>query len=356
MIPIAKPDMTDVEVQAVAEVLKSGMLVQGKKVKELEEAFAKFIGTKYSIATSSGTTALHVALIAHGIGPGDEVLTSPFTFISTANSILFCGAKPVFVDIDPDTFNIDASKIQEKINSKTKAIIPVHLFGQSCDMDKITEIAEKYRLVVIEDACQSHGAEYKGKKTGSFGTGCFSFYPTKNMTAGEGGIITTNDEEIYNKACLLRDHGMPERYNHTILGYNYRMTDIHAAIGIKQLEKLEEYNKKRIENAQFLTENINIPGIITPKIQHKHVFNQYTIKITPECKFSRKELMQKLKNAGIGHFIYYPCVIYYQEPYADYAKDCPIAEKISKQVLSIPVHPKLSNEDLQKLKEFFQSI
>jgi dTDP-4-amino-4,6-dideoxygalactose transaminase len=356
MIPIAKPDMTDDEIQAVAEVLKSGMLIQGKKVKELEEKFASFIGTKYAVATSSGTTALHIALLSHGIKFGDEVITSSFTFISSANSILFCSAKPIFVDIDPETFNIDASKIEEKITLNTKAIMPVHLFGQSCDMEAIQSIAEKHNLIIIEDACQSHGAEFNGKKVGSFGTGCFSFYPTKNMTTGEGGIITTNDAAIYEKAKLLRDHGMPKRYTYSILGYNFRMTDIHAAIGIKQLEKLEKYNTKRSSNAEFLNSNITVPGIITPKILQKHVFNQYTLKITPECKFSREELMQKLTAAGIGNFIYYPTPIYDQEPYADYTKDCPIAEKISKQVLSIPVHPKVSSEDLQKIKNFFQSI
>jgi dTDP-4-amino-4,6-dideoxygalactose transaminase len=356
MIPIARPDMTDDEINAVAEVLKSGMLVQGKKVKELEEKFASFIGTKYSIATSSGTTALHIALLSHGIKPGDEIITSSFTFIASANSILFCGAKPVFVDIDSDTFNIDISKIEEKITPKTKAIMPVHLFGQSCDMNAIKAIAEKHNLLIIEDACQSHGADFNGKKVGSFGTGCFSFYPTKNMTTGEGGIITTNDTSIYEKAKLLRDHGMPERYKHSMLGYNFRMTDINAAIGIKQLAKLDEYNEKRISNAKFLNSNINVPGIITPKILQKHVFNQYTLKITSECKFSREELMQKLTESGIGNVIYYPSPVYDQEPYTGYAKDCPIADKICKQVLSIPVHPRVSSEDLEKIKKFFQSI
>lgn len=360
MIPIAKPDMTDEEINSVAEVLKSGMLIQGKKVKELEEKFAEYIGTKYAIATSSGTTALHVALLSHGIKPGDEVITSPFTFIASANTIIFCGAKPVFVDIDPNTFNINPTKIEEKITSKTKAIMPIHLFGQSCDMEAIMKIAEKHNLIIIEDACQAHGAEFNGKRAGSFGTGCFSFYPTKNMTTGEGGIITTDDQEIYNKARLLRTHGMPERYKHIILGYNYRMTDIGAAIGLAQFNKLEENNKKRIENAKFLSENLNIPGIIIPKISAggKHVFNQYTLKITKECKLSKEQIIDKLKSQGIGHCIYYPSLVYEQEPYKStgYASDCPVAQEISRQVLSIPVHPNVSSDDLQTIKEFFQSI
>ncbi len=357
MIPIAKPQIGEEEINAVTEVLKSGMLAQGRKVKEFEEQFAKYIGTRYAIATSSGTTALHVALLAHGIKPGDEVITSPFTFIASANSILFCGAKPVFADIDENTFNIDPKRIEEKITLKTKAILPVHLFGQICDMDAIHKIAEKHKLILIEDACQSHGAEYNGKKAGSFGTGCFSFYPTKNMTTGEGGMITTNDEQIYNKAKLLREHGMPERYKHTMLGYNYRMTDINAAIGIIQLQKLERYIQKRRENAELFNKSINIPGIILPKVLNntRHVYNQFTLRVTDKFKLTREELMQKLTEAGIGNVIYYPTPVYEQEPYKGqkYPADCKIAEKICKEVLSIPVHPNLSEDDLNKIKYFF---
>lgn len=360
MIPIAKPQIGEEEIKEVTEVLKSGMLAQGKKVKELEEQFAKYIGTKYAIATSSGTTALHVALLAHGIKPGDEVITSPFTFIASANSIMFCGAKPVFADIDENTFNIDPKRIEEKITPKTKAILPVHLFGQACDMDAICKIAEKHKLILIEDACQSHGAEYHGKKAGSFGTGCFSFYPTKNMTTGEGGMITTNDERVYSKAKLLREHGMPERYKHTMLGYNYRMTDISAAIGIVQLQKLEKYIQKRKENAEFFSKNIHIPGIILPRTINnaKHVYNQFTMRITDQFKFKREELMQKLTEAGIGNVIYYPTPVYEQEPYKNqkYPADCKTAEKICREVLSIPIHPNVTLEDLEQIRKFFQSI
>lgn len=360
MIPIAKPQIGEEEINAVTEVLKSGMLAQGKKVKEFEEQFAKYIGTKYAIATSSGTTALHVALLAHGIKQGDEVITSPFTFIASANAILFCGAKPVFADIDENTFNIDPKKIEEKINSRTRAIMPVHLFGQACDIDAIRDIAEKHQLILIEDACQSHGAEYNGKKAGTFGTGCFSFYPTKNMTTGEGGMITTNDEQIYAKAKLLREHGMPERYKHTMLGYNFRMTDINAAIGLVQLQKLEKYIQKRRENADFFSRNINVPGIILPAALNKtrHAYNQFTLRITSKCKLTREALMQKLTEAGIGNVTYYPTPVYEQEPYKSqkYPADCKIAERICKEVLSIPVHPNVIPEDLEQIKQFFQSI
>src|SRR3989338_7871154 len=199
MIPIAKPLLGAEEKEAVMRVLESGMLAQGEKVKEFEKAFAEFVGVKHAVATSNGTTALHAALLAHSIGKGDEVITTPFTFIATANSIRMVGATPVFVDIDEKTYNLNPKIIEAAITEKTKAIIPVHLFGQSCEMEKILEIAQKYNLVIIEDACQAHGASYNGKKVGSFGTGCFSFYPTKNMTSGEGGMITTNDDLIAGK-------------------------------------------------------------------------------------------------------------------------------------------------------------
>ena len=207
MIPIARPLLGKEEIDAVTEVLSSGMIAQGPKVEEFELAFSEYTGCEYAAAVNSGTAALHIALLAHDIGKEDEVITSPFTFIATANSILYTGAKPVFADIEPDTYNIDPEKIKEKINPKTKAIMPVHLYGQSADMKAIMEIAEDHKLVVIEDACQAHGAECLGKKAGSFGTGAFSFYPTKNMTTSEGGIITTSDREIAEKSKMIRAHG-----------------------------------------------------------------------------------------------------------------------------------------------------
>ena len=207
MISISAPALEDDEIEAVKDVLKSGMLAQGPKVKEFEEAFASYIGTKYAIAVNSGTAALHIALLAPGIGKGDEVITTPLSFISTANSVPFCGAKPVFVDIDEDTFNIKPNLIYEKITPRTKALLPVHLYGQPCDMKEIVKICGEHNLALIEDACQAHGAGYAGKKVGSFGIGCFSFYPTKNMTTGEGGMITTNNKDIAEKARMIRNHG-----------------------------------------------------------------------------------------------------------------------------------------------------
>lgn len=347
MIPIAKPMVGDEEKKAVSDVLDSGTLAQGKKVKEFEEKFAEYIGAKYAVATSSGTTALHLALLASGVKSGDEVITTPFTFISTATPILFCNAKPVFADINPRTFNIDPEKIELMITNKTKAILPVHLYGQPCEMDRIMEIAEKHNLIVIEDACQAHGAEYYGKKVGGIGSvGCFSFYPTKNMITGEGGMVTTNDEDIAEKIRMLRNHGQKERYNYAMVGYNFRMTDIAAAIGIEQLKKLDGFNERRIKNAEFLSEQLNeaveIPYVL-PNV--KHVFHQYTIKVD-----NRDNLKEKLNNAGVGVTVYYPKPLHFYEPLKSYGNnDLKNAENVCRKVLSLPVHPGLSEADLERI-------
>ena len=279
MINIAKPQMGEEEKKAVMEVLDSGMIAQGPRVKAFEEAFASMCGVKHAVATTSGTTALHVALLAAGIGDGDEVITSPFTFIASANSVLYTGARPVFIDIDPVTYNLNPELIESAISPRTKAILPIHLFGLSCDMDPIMEIAKKHGFAVIEDACQSHGALYKGKRVGSFGTGAFSFYPTKNMTSAEGGMITTDDDVIDEKCRVIRQHGMRRRYYHDEIGYNFRMTDIHAAIGLEQLKKLESKNEQRRLNANFLS--AHLMGVGTPSIPDgcDHVFHQYTVRV-----------------------------------------------------------------------------
>ena len=360
-IPIAKPSIGNEEIEEVVRVLKSGMLAQGKKVEEFEKQFSKYIGVKHAIAVSNGTSALHTALLSAGIKPGDEVIVPSFTFIATANSVLFCGAKPIFADIGEDDFNIDTDDLQRKITSKTKAIIPVHLYGQPADMKAIMEIAEDKKLKVIEDACQAHGAEFNGKKVGSFGIGTFSFYPTKNMTTGEGGMITTNSDGIDEKSRLLRSHGMRIRYHHDIVGYNYRMSDINAAIGIWQLKKLDENNRKRIENAKLLTEGLkDLDGIITPKVipHRKHVFHQYTIRVTDEFGMSREELMKRLKEKGIGSLIYYPIPIHKQKVYLNmgFNVELPVTESIVKEVLSIPVHPNVTKEQIEYMINVFHEL
>jgi dTDP-4-amino-4,6-dideoxygalactose transaminase len=349
MIHIASPQMGDEEKKAVLEVLDSGMIAQGPRVKEFEEAFAEYCGVKHAIATTSGTTALHVALLINGIGPGDEVITSPFTFISSANSILFVEATPVFVDIDPVTFNIDPDLIEEAITPKTKAIMPIHLYGLCSDMDRIMEIAEKHKLIVIEDACQSHGAAINGKRAGSFASGTFSLYPTKNMTSAEGGMITTNDDELAENARVIRQHGMRRRYYHDELGYNFRMTDVHAAIGLEQLKKLDGFNKKRQENAAYLSERLT--GIGIPQIPdgYLHVFHQYTVRI-PNGK--RDALVEYLGENDIGCGVYYPVPIHKQTYYVNdlgYEQSLPESEIAAEEVLSLPIHPGLSQENLDKI-------
>jgi perosamine synthetase len=361
MIPIAKPIIGEDEISAVEAVLRSGIIAQGKKVGEFEGAFAEFVGTKYAIAANSGTAALHISLLAHGVGEGDEVITSSFTFIATANSILFTGARPVFADIEEETFNIAPDSIVEKITPRTKAIMPVHLYGQPCDMKEIMGIADEHKLAVIEDACQAHGAEYEGKKVGSFGTGCFSFYPTKNMTTSEGGMITTNDEEMAQKAKMIRSHGQRQRYIHEILGYNYRMTDIAAAIGLCQLGKLEKFNNKRIGNAEFLTERLSgIKGLVPPKVKPnvRHVFHQYTVRITQDFGIPRDEVRQKLLDKGIGTEIYYPLPIHKQPLYQNLGYDdhLPNSEKAATEVLSLPAHPSLTKEDLESVVRAVKGI
>ncbi len=355
MIPIANPSLGSEEENAIKNVLNSNILAQGKQVQEFEKNFADFIGTKHAIATSSGTTALHVALLATGIKKNDEVITTPFSFIASSNSIVYCNAKPVFADIDENTFNINADLIEEKISNKTKAIMPVHLFGQPAEMKKIMQIAEKHNLTVIEDACQSHGSEFDGKKTGSFDTGCFSFYPTKNMTTSEGGIITTDSDKINDLSRLLREHGSRKKYYNEILGYNFRMTNIAAAIGLEQLKKLENFNEKRQKNAEYLSKGLkDIPGLIVPETasNRTHVFHQYTVRITNEAKMSRNSFSEKLNENQIGNSVFYPVPLYKQSVYKNFGFEnieLPVTEKICNEVISLPVHPMLSQKDLDTI-------
>ncbi len=298
MIPIARPIIGDQEEAAVLATLYSGRLVQGKRVRELEEAFGAFCGVREAVAVSSGTAALMTALTVHGLGPGDEVITTPFTFAATANAVLFTGARPVFVDVRADDFNIDPSLIEAKITPRTRAILPVHLFGQLCDMAKIMSIANGHGLLVIEDAAQAHGATFEGKTAGSFGTGCFSFYATKNMTTGEGGMITTNDPAIAEKARLFRAHGESTRYLSESLGYNFRMTEMEAALGKVQLRRCRA---QRTASRKRRLSDCALRGIIPPKemLDCRHVYHQYTIRVpSPDgVGKSGTTLMAKLTKA-----------------------------------------------------------
>lgn len=345
MIEIAKPCLGPEEKDAVTRVLESGALTQGKKVEAFEQEWAAYVGTRFAVAINNGTCALHIAIACLGIGEGDKVITTPFSFVASASSILMQNATPVFCDIDPKTYNIDSRQIESKIDRNTKAIMVVHLYGQTCDMAPVLEIARKHHLYVIEDACQAHGAECRGKKAGSIGDiGVFSFYPTKNITTGEGGMITTNNAEIADKARMLRSHGARQRYKHEILGYNYRMTDIAAAIGSVQLKKLDQFNDKRIKNAEYYNRNLS-NRIQKPLVTEgmKHVFHQYTIRVKDRSPF-----VTYLEQKGIGYGIHYPIPIHKQPLFKKYNDSSfPQAEEASSQVVSIPVHPSLSAEDLE---------
>lgn len=364
-IPIAKPILGEDELNAVKKVFESGILTHGPEVEAFEKEFAEYIGVEYAIAVANGTAALDLVLKAIGIREGDEVITTPFSFIATANAILYQGAKPVFADIDPKTYNLDPDNVLEKITSKTKAIIVVHLYGQPADMNAFREIASDHKLYLIEDAAQAHGAEFLGRKVGSFGDAAiFSFYPTKNMTTGEGGMITTNDKRIADKVKLLRNHGQSEKYLHVELGWNLRMTSIAAAIGRVQLRKLDKFNEIRRRNAELLTMELSkITGITPPYVDPrvKHVFHQYVIRVEDDFPFTRNRLSMYLREQGIGTAIHYPRPIFQQPLYRSlgYPQDiCPNAIDASKHVLSLPVHPLVSHDDIryivEKIRELFE--
>lgn len=359
IIKISNPLIGFQEEQEVINVLRSGHLSQGKKVKSFEERFANYIGTKYAVAVSNGTDALFLSLLSLGIGRGDEVITTSFSFIATANAIIQTGAKPVFVDINAESFNIDENKIEEKITPRTKAIIPVHLFGLPANMRTINKVAKKYKLYVIEDACQAHGATYFGRKVGSLSdVGCFSFYPTKNMTTGEGGIVTTNRKEIAEKISILRNQGMKITYYHLTMGYNKRMTDISAALGLVQLRRLASFNRKRKAHAKQYQKILKIPGIILPKEKPNffHVYHQFTIRVSDAFPFNRDEVREKLLKENIETGVYYPLIIPRQEAYSSFRGEYNIAEKITSEVLSLPVHPGITSSDVQRICRILISL
>lgn len=310
MIPISKPLIEQEEIDAVVKVLKSGIIAQGPKTAELEETFADFCGTKHAIAFSNGTTAIHAAIVALDIQEGDEVITVPFTFVATANPVLMEKGKVVFVDISEDDFCINPDEIVKKVGEKTKAIIPVDLFGQVYKYDDVKKIADENGLKILEDACQAIGAEQNSIKAGNFGdVAAFSLYATKNIATGEGGMLTTNDDEIARKVKMYRHHGQDEavRYEYLNLGHNYRMTDLAAAIGVEQMKKVDRIIDTRARNAGLFDLGLaDIPGVILPKIManNTHVYHQYTIRITQEFGKSREDLMNYLRENEIGCGIY----------------------------------------------------
>ena len=345
-IPVAKPLIGEEEKRAVMEVMDSGQLAQGSRTEAFEKAFAEYIGTKHAIGVNSGTAALIVALQAHGVGAGDEVITTPFSFIATATSIIACGATPVFVDIDPFDLNIDPNQLEAAITERTKAVMPVHIFGHPARITEIAQICEDNGLALVEDAAQAHGAEHQGRRVGAFGTGCFSFYPTKNMTTGEGGIITTDDDEVARLCRIIRSHGQEQRYVHEYFGLNWRMQDVNGAIGLVQLGHLEAWNEARIHHAEALSRLIR--SVETPKVREgdRHVFHQFTVRVAND----RDGLLQRLQEAGVGSAVHYPIPIH-QQPIIQKMGfgegSFPVAEAASQHVLSLPVHPQLGPEDVE---------
>jgi perosamine synthetase len=345
MIPPARPDLGPEEIEAVKAVLDSGMLAQGRKVAELEERWAAYCGARHAIALSNGTVALMSIFAGLGLGPGDEVITVSHTFNATVSSILYTGASPVFVDIESDTYLMDAGRIEAAITPRTRAISPVSLFGIVADMDAIQAIADRHGLIVVEDACQAHGALYRGRRAGSFGYAAFSLYATKNMTTGEGGFVTTNDDRLADWIRLYRNQGMRERYHHEILGYNFRMTDIQAAIGLAQLDKLDRNTARRQAiAARYDTLLADLPiQLPTWPEGRSHVFHQYTIGVGP----ARDQIVDEMKQAGIICGIYYPIPCHRQSYVMELGieADLPNTDAAAAGCMSLPMFPGLTEAE-----------
>jgi len=366
-LPYARQWIDEEDIDAVAEVLRGDWLTTGPKITEFEEKFAAYVGSRYAVAVANGTAALHAAVFAAGIGPGDEVITTPMTFVASANCVFYCGGTPVFADIDSRTYNISPDEIEGKITPRTRAVIPVHFTGQPCDLDRINEIARKNDLIVIEDAAHALGAEYKGKKIGGLSDmTIFSFHPVKHITTGEGGMITTNSEEFYQRLRRFRDHGIvrdrsltlenhgPWYYEQRELGFNYRLTDIQAALGISQLKKIESFLKRRREIVETYNENfLHTEGIVLPyqAPQCRSAWHLYLISLDPgRLRAGRKELFEALRAENIAVNVHYLPVFYHPfyrlRGFSSGSCACPRAEKLYKSIISLPLYPAMSDRDV----------
>jgi len=346
-IPPAKPIIGEDERKAVDAVLASGQLAQGSEVASFEQEFSQvLLDGRAAVAVNSGTSGLHLGLLAAGIGAGDEVIVPSFTFAATANSVALTGATPVFADVDPDYYTLDPASVESKITDRTAAIMPVHLYGHPFDVDAIGALASKHGVKVFEDAAQAHGAAVNGRKVGTFGDfAMFSLYPTKNMTSGEGGMVSTGLADVERRLRLLRNQGMERQYENELVGFNCRMTNIHAAIGRVQLTKVEAWTKTRQANAAFF--DANIEGVVTPKVAdgYEHVYHQYTIRIAEDRDGFAKALREEY-NVGCG--VYYPIPNHRLAPFQT-SDDLPVTEESAASVLSLPVHPSLSQDDLDRI-------
>ncbi|MGW2819681.1 DegT/DnrJ/EryC1/StrS family aminotransferase [Streptomyces sp. NPDC001443] len=354
LIPAARPVIGEAEIEAAVRVLRSGRVVQGPEVAAFEAEFSEVVSNRHCVAVNSGTSALHLTLLALGLGPGDEVIVPSFSFAASANAVRLVGADVVFADIEADSFCLDPAAVEAAITPRTAAIMPVHLYGHPAAMDKIMAIAERHGLAVVEDACQAHAAALNGTPVGAFGNaGTFSFYPTKNMHSLEGGMISTADAEVARTLRLLRNQGMEQRYANEIVGANVRMTDVSAAIGRVQLTQLHGWTEQRIANAAYLTEHISAPNVVTPSVAEgaRHIFHQYTVRIRGD----RDAAMASLTEAGIGNAVYYPTPIHRLKPYwepdqkAGRTWDLPETERAAAEVVSLPVHPGLSADHLERI-------
>ncbi|MGA9403023.1 DegT/DnrJ/EryC1/StrS family aminotransferase [Haladaptatus sp.] len=350
MIPIANPELGREEIEATVACIEEGQLADGPEVRRFEDEFAAFCGTEFGVATSNGTTALHAAFEALDIGPGDRVVTSPFSFVASANAIRLAGAEPVFADIDSDTYTLDPYATEQAVRKhEADAILAVHLYGLAAEMNHLQDIAETHDVALIEDAAQAHGAEYDGRPVGSFGdAACFSFYPTKNMTTGEGGMVTSDRRDVAERAASFVNHGRTADggYDHVRLGHNFRMTSMAAAIGRVQLSRLPKYNEARRANAAYLTDRLR-EATVKPPVEPddcRHVYHQYTIRTE-----DRDGLQNHLESHGIGTGVYYPTPIHKQPAYQHVEHDAPVSERMADEVLSLPVHPGLTGEDVRTI-------
>lgn len=368
MIPLVKPTFSQKDADDISKVLKSGYVRMGPYTKEFEERFAARVGAKYAYAVSNGTAALHCAYLST-LKPGNEVIAPAFTFIATISTVLYSNAKPVLADVDPDTFLLDPERVKEKITSKTRALAPVHLFGNSCDMRALTEIAEDHKLIIINDCAQAHGTEYDGRDLGSWpDVSCYSFYPTKTMTTGEGGMVTTDDPELNRLGSLIRSHGDDARYHHVILGLNYRITDIMSVIGLNQLAELDEFLRKRRKNAEVLLKGLSRvesvkPQEVTPRTNHSYSYFSVSLNLE-ELRCSRDDFMKALQAENIDCGVHYPTSLTEQPIIKQLLRPepCPISENLAARILSLPMHPYLTKSELvnvikgvNKISSYYQS-
>ena len=366
MIPINLPNIGEEEIQAVVQVMRSGILTNalgaGPKVSEFEKKYAQFAEVKHAIAVNTGTAALHAALMAAGIKAGDEVILPSFTFVATAEAVLLAGGKPVFTDIDPETYTLSPAAIEKNISKKTKAIIPVDLYGLPADTGAIRETVSKYNLTIIEDCAQSHGATCEGKAAGALADlACWSLYAAKNIGTGEGGVITTNSDELAERIRMVRTHGEKTKYQSLMLGTNYRMTEIQAAIGTIQLQRLPDFFAKRSQNAKKMTEKLSVSNKIKlpPDLPNrKPSWYLYTTRIIGASEEKRNTIIRQMHQKGIGADAYYPTPIdkmpYYKENFGDFK--LPETEKAAKQVISLPIHPKVTGEEIDFIAKTFLEL